>query len=157
MANVHMLAHLMAHFLIQADKLHLLLPVSLLETALQRRVVVVLDMVVRSAREVLRNFTPPVAIDLVQFKDSFILLGGPFNLLNVWVEMIMPPKRHAEMLMLASQLYARAVRDTVMFVTDTLALKMRNFIKNEEKRSLRNRQKVEVNGQIKNNSGNSYM
>ena len=44
-----------------------------------------------------------------------------------------------------------------MFVTDTLGLKMRNFIKNEEKRSLRNRQKVEVNGQIKNNSGHRHM
>ena len=64
----------------------------------------VLDVVVRSAGQVLGDFTPPVAIDLVQLKDSFILLSSPFDLLNVRIEMIMPPERHTETQMSASKL-----------------------------------------------------
>ena len=36
MTNVHVVAHLMTHLLVEADQLHFLLPVALLEPALQR-------------------------------------------------------------------------------------------------------------------------
>ena len=93
---VHMLPHLVTHLLIQADQLHFLLPISLLETALERRVVVVFNVVVRSTRQVLSDFAPPITIDFMKLKDSLILLGCPFNLLNVWIKMIVPSKRQIE-------------------------------------------------------------
>jgi len=55
---------------------------------------VVFDVVVRAARQVLSDLTPAISIDLVQLKDSLILLGRPLDFLDVRVQMIVPPMRH---------------------------------------------------------------
>ena len=38
----------------------------------------------------LGDLGPAVAMDLVKVKDLPILLGGPLDLLDVWIEMIVP-------------------------------------------------------------------
>ena len=71
--------------LVCADHLHLLLTTALLELSLKCRVVVVLDVVVGAAREVLGNLRPLVAVDLVQVEDLFIFLSCPLHLFNLGV------------------------------------------------------------------------
>ena len=39
----------------------------------------------------LGNLGPAVAVDFVILEDLVIFLEGPFHLLDVWVEMIVPP------------------------------------------------------------------
>ena len=78
--------------LVCADHLHLLLTTALLELSLKSRVVVVLDMVVGAARQVLGDLAPTVAVDGVQLEDLDVLLGSPLNLFDSRVKMIVPPE-----------------------------------------------------------------
>ena len=66
---------------------------SLLHLPLQCRVIVVLNMIVGSTFQVFSNLGPAVPVDFVIFEDLVILLDGPFHLLDVWVEMIVPPEQ----------------------------------------------------------------
>lgn len=47
-------------------------------------------MVVRPTVQELRDFTPFVAVDLVQPNDLLVFLGGPFVLLDVGVQVVVP-------------------------------------------------------------------
>lgn len=85
-------AHAMLHLVTIVHDLHALLACTLLELPLQRRVVMVLDVIVCSAGQVLGDLRPLVAVDFVEFEDLLIFFGGPLVLLNVWVQMVVPPK-----------------------------------------------------------------
>lgn len=52
----------------------------------------VLNMIIGSALQMFCNLRPTVAIYFMVFEDLVVLLYGPFHLLNVGVEMIVPPK-----------------------------------------------------------------
>lgn len=77
--------------LIGADHFHLLLATALLETTFERRVVVVLDVVVCAARQVLGDFTPSVTVDSMELQDFDIFLTRPLDFSDSWVQMIVPP------------------------------------------------------------------
>ena len=83
---------LLSELLLMVDKLHSLLPGPLFKFPFQSGVIVVLDMVVSAARQVLGDLGPPVAIHLMQFKDSLVFMDGPFNFLNIRIKMIVPSK-----------------------------------------------------------------
>lgn len=50
-------------------------------------------MIVGSAGEVLGDLGPTVPILIVKNEDHLVFLVGPLVLLDVWVEMIVPPSR----------------------------------------------------------------
>ena len=58
----------------------------------------VLDVVVSPALEVLGDFRPPVAVDLVALKDFVVFLCGPLELLDVWVQVVVPSKKISDSL-----------------------------------------------------------
>ena len=68
------------------------LPRPLFHLSFKCGIVVVLNMVVGAAFQVLCDLRPAVAVDLMVLEDLVILLYGPLHLLNVWVQMIVPPK-----------------------------------------------------------------
>ena len=51
----------------------------------------VLDMIVSSPGKMLCDLGPAVSILLVQNEYSLVFLVGPLVLLDIWVEMIVPP------------------------------------------------------------------
>ena len=64
---------------------------SLLHLPFECRVVMVLNMVVGSSLEVLGDLRPAVAVDLVVLEYLVVLFNGPLHLLDVRVEMVVPP------------------------------------------------------------------
>ena len=66
---------------------------SLLHLPFECRVIMVLNMVVGSAFEVLGDLRPAIAVDLVILEDLVVLLKSPLHLLDVWVEMVVPPSK----------------------------------------------------------------
>ena len=66
---------------------------SLLHLSLECRVIVVLNMVVGSAFEVLGDLRPAVAVDFMVLEDLVVLLEGPLHLLDVRIEMVVPPEQ----------------------------------------------------------------
>ena len=81
---------LLLNLFLLIDGLHTLLTSPLFNFAFQGRIIMVLDVVVRTAGQVLGNLRPAVAVDLMELKDTLILLEGPLDLFNVWIEMIVP-------------------------------------------------------------------
>ena len=53
----------------------------------------VLNMIIGSAFQVLRDLRPAIAVDFMVLKDLIVFFHGPFHLLNVRIEMIMPSKK----------------------------------------------------------------
>ena len=53
----------------------------------------VLNVIISAARQVLRDFTPAVPVDLVQLQNTFVLLLRPLDLLDIWVQMVVPPSQ----------------------------------------------------------------
>jgi len=66
---------------------------SLLHLPLECRVIMILNMVVGSALEVLGNLRPAVAVDLMVLEDLVVLLNSPLHLLDVRVEMVVPSRK----------------------------------------------------------------
>ena len=64
----------------------------LLKLTFQSRVVMVLDVVIRAAGQLLSNLRPTIAKDLVQFKDELVFMRSPLDFFDVWIKMIVPPK-----------------------------------------------------------------
>lgn len=83
---------LLPHLLLLVNLLHSLLSCPLLDLPLQSRVVVILDVVVSAAREVLGNLRPTIAVLLVQLKDALVFGSRPLDFLDVGVQMVVPPK-----------------------------------------------------------------
>ena len=77
--------------LLHTDKFHFLSTITLLDPTFERGVVMVLNVVISAARQVLRDFTPAVPVDLVQLQNTFVLLLRPLDLLDIWVQMVVPP------------------------------------------------------------------
>ena len=50
----------------------------------------ILYVVVSASREVLSNFRPTIAVGLMEFKDAKVLLSSPLDLLDIWVQVIVP-------------------------------------------------------------------
>ena len=63
----------------------------LLHLALERGIEVVLDVVVGAARQVLGDLRPPVAVLEMKFQNSLVLLFRPSVLLDVRVQVVVPP------------------------------------------------------------------
>ena len=61
-----------------------------LDSALQSRIIMILDVVVRSPGQMLGNLRPLVSIDTVELENLLVLFGGPLHLLDVRVEVIVP-------------------------------------------------------------------
>ena len=80
----------MSHLLFIVDELHSLLASPLLNLPFQSGVIVILYVVVSASREVLSNLRPTIAVGLMEFKDAKVLLSSPLNLLDIWVQVIVP-------------------------------------------------------------------
>ena len=74
------------------DELHAVLARPLLDLAFQSRVVMVLDVVICAAGQLLSNLRPTIAKDLVQFKDKLVFMRSPLDFFDVWIKMIVPSK-----------------------------------------------------------------
>ena len=64
----------------------------LLKLTFQSRVVMVLDVVIRAAGQLLSNLRPTIAKDLVKLKYELIFMRRPLDFFDVWIKMIVPPK-----------------------------------------------------------------
>ena len=64
----------------------------LLKLTFQSRVVMVLNVIVRAAGQLLSNLRPTIAKDLVQLKDQLVFVRRPLDFFDVWIKMIVPPK-----------------------------------------------------------------
>ena len=56
-------------------------------------IIMVLNMVVGSAFEVLGDLRPAVAVDLMVLKDLVVLFESPLHLLDIGVEMVVPSRQ----------------------------------------------------------------
>ena len=65
----------------------------LLHFASESRIVVVFNVVIGAPWKMLRNFRPLVAIDSMVFQDKGILFFSPTILLNLRIQMVVPPKK----------------------------------------------------------------
>ena len=74
------------------DELHAVLARPLLKLTFQSRVVMVLDVVIRAAGQLLSNLRPTIAKDLVQLEDELVFVRCPFDFFDVWIEMIVPSR-----------------------------------------------------------------
>ena len=54
------------------------------------RVIMVLNMIICPAFQVLGDLRPPIAIDLMHRQDLLVLSWGPLHLLDIRVQMIVP-------------------------------------------------------------------
>ena len=83
---------LLAKLLFVIDELHAVLAGPLLKLAFQSRIVVVLNVVIRAAGQLLGDLRPTIAKDLVQLKDGLVFMRCPLDFFDVRIEMIVPPK-----------------------------------------------------------------
>ena len=74
------------------DELHAVLARPLLNLAFQSRVVMVLDVVICAAGQLLSNLRPTIAKDLMQLENELVFVRCPFDFFYVWIEMIVPSK-----------------------------------------------------------------
>ena len=56
----------------------------------KRRVIMVLNMIICPAFQVLGDLRPAVAVDLMVLEDFVVFFGSPLHLLDVWVQVIVP-------------------------------------------------------------------
>ena len=54
------------------------------------RVIMVLNMIICPAFQVLGDLRPAVAVDLMVLEDFVVFFGSPLHLLDVWVQVIVP-------------------------------------------------------------------
>ena len=69
-----------------------MLSCTLLQLSLESGIVVVLDVVVCAAGQMLGDLTPAVSISHVQLQDKTIFLVGPLDFLDAWVQVVVPSK-----------------------------------------------------------------
>lgn len=81
---------LLSQLLFVIDQLHPLLSRPLLDLPFQSRVIMVLNVVVCAAREVLGDLRPSISICLMELQDALVFGGRPLDLFDVGVEMIVP-------------------------------------------------------------------
>ena len=56
----------------------------------KRRVIMVLNMIICPAFQVLGDLRPAVAVDLMVLEDFVVFFGSPLHLLDVWIQVIVP-------------------------------------------------------------------
>ena len=76
---------LLPQLLFVIDQFHSLLSCPLLDLPFQRRIVMILDVVVCAAWQVLSDLRPPITIRLMELEDALVLRRRPLDFLNVWV------------------------------------------------------------------------
>ena len=66
------------------------LPSPLLHFPFKGRVIMVLNMIISPAFQVLGNLRPAVAVDPMVLEDFVVFFGRPLHLLDVWIQVIVP-------------------------------------------------------------------
>ena len=125
----HAPVDLLLDFFLLVDGFHTLLAGSLLDFALESGVVMVLDVIICAAGEVLGDLGPAVTIDFVELKNSLVFLVSPLNLFNVWIEMIVPSKNQSRNRLIPNELFW-LFRDN-REINDYRAASLQDWLKNK--------------------------